>query len=145
MLRVLLAIVALTVTVLASFGPIVGFFALSTENHPFMVLLNVAFCAVAGVLGVGVLWKALRILLSPKVEKAGNVPPLIQPPSPSQSDRQVKSLFRVWILIYAVVGAQMGWVLRPFISDPHAPFMWFCGKEGNFFLGVWRALVSVFS
>lgn len=145
MLRVLLAIVALTVTVLASFGPIVGFFALSTENHPFMVLLNVAFCAVAGVLGVGVLWKALRILLAPKVEAAGNVPPMIQPPLPSQSDRQVKSLFRVWILIYAVVGAQMGWVLRPFISDPKAPFMWFCGKEGNFFLGVWHAVVSVFS
>jgi hypothetical protein len=49
MLRVLLAIVAVTVTVLASFGPIVGFFALSTENQPFMVLLNVAFCAVGGV------------------------------------------------------------------------------------------------
>ena len=108
MLRVLLAIVALTVTVLASFGPIVGFFALSTQNHPFMVLLNVAFCAVAGVLGVGVLWKALRILLVPKVETAENVPPLIHLPLPSQSDRQVKSLFRVWILIYAVVGAQ--WV-----------------------------------
>src|SRR5271170_1613172 len=38
MLRVLLAIVAVTVTVLASFGPIVGFFALSTDNHPFMIL-----------------------------------------------------------------------------------------------------------
>jgi hypothetical protein len=145
MLRVLLAIVAVTVTVLASFGPIVGFFALSTENHPFMVLLNVAFCAVAGLLGVGVLWKALRILLAPKIEaRTENVPPMIQPPLPTQSDRQVKSVFRVWILIYAVVGAQMGWVLRPFISDPQVPFLWFCGKEGNFFLGVWHAFVSLF-
>jgi hypothetical protein len=90
------------------------------------------------------LWKALRILLAPKVKAAmENVPPMIQPPLPCQLDRQVKSLFRVWILIYAVVGAQMGWVLRPFISDPRAPFMWFCGKEGNFFLGVWHAFVRL--
>ena len=39
----------------------------------------------------------------------------------------------------------MGWVLRPFISDPKVPFLWFCGKEGNFFLGVWHAFISVFS
>ena len=135
MLRVLLAIVAITATVLASFGPIVGFFALSTENHPFMVLLNVAFCAVAGLLGVGVLWKALRILLAPKVEAAAatNFPPMIQPPSPTQSDRQVKSLFRVWILIYAVVGSQMGWVLRPsFISDPEGAVHVVLRQTGEF-------------
>lgn len=144
MLRVLLAIVAITVTVLASFGPIVGFFALSTDNHPFMVLLNVAFCAVSGVLGVGVLWRALKVLLAPTATAdTGYIPPVISSYTPNQSDRQVRTLFRVWILIYAVVGAQMGWVLRPFISSPTAPFMWFCGKEGNFFLGVWRATAAL--
>ena len=144
MLRVLLAIVAITVTVLASFGPIVGFFALSTDNHPFMALLNVAFCAVAGVLGVAILWRALKILLAVKdAASASDIPPVISSQMPNESDSQVRSLFRVWMLIYAVVGAQMGWVLRPFISEPTAPFVWFCGKEGNFFLGVWHALASL--
>ena len=138
-LRVLLAIVAITVTVLASFGPIVGFFALSTDNHPFMVLLNVAFCAIAGVLGVYVLWKALRVLLGADEPRPESWPATVPPPIPDGSSRQVKALFRVWILIYAVVGAQMAWVLRPFISDPTAEFVWFCGKQGNFFLGVLKA------
>jgi hypothetical protein len=145
MLRVLLAIVAITVTVLASFGPIVGFFALSTDNHPFMVLLNVAFCVVSGVLGVGVLWRALKVLLAPKAEAAiSAIPPVISSQLPGESDRQVRTLFQVWMLIYAVVGAQMGWVLRPFISSPTAPFVWFSGKEGNFFLGVWHATAALF-
>jgi hypothetical protein len=146
MLRVLLAIVAITVTVLASFGPIVGFFALSTNNHPFMVLLNVAFCAVSGVLGVGVLWRALKVLLAPKPDAStGTIPPVIPSRSSGESDRQVRVLFRVWMLIYAVVGAQMGWVLRPFIRDPSLPFVWFSGREGNFFLGVWHALTGLLS
>src|SRR3989442_10875370 len=51
-LKLLLAVTAISVTVLASFGPIVAFFSLSTENYYFMKLLNIAFFAVAGVLGV---------------------------------------------------------------------------------------------
>jgi len=79
--------------------------------------------------------EALRILLAPKIEAAaGNVPPLIQLPLPSQSDRQVKSLFRVWILIYAVVGAQMGWFCDHYQRSPSCihVVLW---KGGNFFLG----------
>lgn len=86
-LRVLLAIVAISVAVLASFGPIVGFFALSTDNHPFMVLLNVAFCGIAGILGVGVLWKALRVLLGPMIPPplAEDRPFGVPPPLPNES------------------------------------------------------------
>src|SRR6266446_5725717 len=52
-LNLLLATVTMTVTVLASLGPIVAFFSVSTESYNFMKLLNVAFFAVAGFLGVG--------------------------------------------------------------------------------------------
>jgi len=61
-LRLLMAATTITVTVLVSFGPIVGFFALSTESYPFMKLLNVAFFAAAGFLGVGAMIKAWRAL-----------------------------------------------------------------------------------
>jgi len=53
--------------------------------------------APAGVLGVACCGGA-AILLAPKVEAAVNVPPMIQPPLPSQSDRSEVAV-RVWILI----------------------------------------------
>lgn len=39
----------------------------------------------------------------------------------------------IWIGIYALVGSQMGWVLRPFIGSPDAPFTWFRERDGSFF------------
>lgn len=140
-LKTLLGIVAITVTVLASFGPIAAFFSLSTENYAFMKLLNVAFFAVAGLLGVGALLKALRFLLS---APANNLPPVIGQQAAGE-DRQIKRVFRIWILIYALVGAQMGWVLRPFIGDPHSPFAWFRARQANFFIDVWQTILNLFS
>jgi hypothetical protein len=144
-LKALLGIVAITVTVLASFGPIVAFFSLSTENYAFMKLLNVAFFAVAGALGVGALLKALRFLLRPQVTVIGDMPPMIGQKPSADEDRQIKRVFRIWILIYALVGAQMGWVLRPFIGDPQSPFAWFRARQANFFIDVWQTFLKLFS
>lgn len=54
------------------------------------------------------------------------------------------SIFRIWVLIYDLVGAQMGWLLRPFIGDPSLPFQWFRPRSGNFFLAVVSALQNLF-
>lgn len=51
-----------------------------------------------------------------------------------QTPSKAKAVFRVWVLVYAVVGAQMGWVLRPFIGAPGVEFAWFRAKDSNFFL-----------
>jgi len=56
----------------------------------------------------------------------------------------VKRLFRVWLVMYAVVGAQMAWVLRPFIGAPDQPFVLFRGKQSNFFEALWNQLVGIF-
>ena len=34
-------------------------------------------------------------------------------------------LLRTWLVIYAFVGIQMAWVLRPFVGAPHAPTRFF--------------------
>jgi hypothetical protein len=34
-------------------------------------------------------------------------------------------LLRSWLVIYAFVGIQMGWVLRPFVGHPDAPTRFF--------------------
>ena len=57
----------------------------------------------------------------------------------------VKTVFQIWVILFSVVGAQMGWVLRPFVGNPNVPFAWFRGRESNFFEAVFRALASLFS
>jgi hypothetical protein len=59
--------------------------------------------------------------------------------------KHVKTVFRIWVVVFALVGAQMGWVLRPFIGQPDLPFVWLRGRESNFFQGVIRNIQSVFS
>jgi hypothetical protein len=54
--------------------------------------------------------------------------------------RHVRNVFRVWVVIFALVGAQMGWVLRPFIGAPSLPFSWFRQRESNFFEAVIEAI-----
>jgi len=57
---------------------------------------------------------------------------------------KVRLVFYIWVVIFAVVGAQMGWVLRPFVGNPYGPFTWFRERNSNFFEGVLNALVRLF-
>jgi hypothetical protein len=43
-----------------------------------------------------------------------------------------------------VVGAQMGWILRPFIGAPSEPFQWFRERPSNFFVVVWESFLRLF-
>lgn len=52
----------------------------------------------------------------------------------------VRTVFRVWIVVFGLVGAQMGWVLRPFIGNPDLPFSWFRARESNIFQAILDAL-----
>ena len=54
--------------------------------------------------------------------------------------QRAKLVFRFWVVVFSLVGAQMSWVLRPFIGSPSKPFEWFREREGNFFLAVLHAL-----
>jgi hypothetical protein len=49
----------------------------------------------------------------------------------------------LWIFIYAMVGARMGWILRPFLGHPGSSFTWFRVREANFFADVWRAITEL--
>ena len=58
-LKLLVASLAVNIAVLASMGPILAFFSLSTPNYEFIVLLNVIVFAVAGLLGLAFLIQTL--------------------------------------------------------------------------------------
>jgi hypothetical protein len=156
-LRLLIAAMALTIAVLASFGPIVAFFSVTTTSYPFMVLLNVLFFAASGILGLVFLLQTLhRLTLSlPASPVVGEVSPssaaanaepsgALDSPAGSILGRNVKLVFAVWLAVFGLVGAQMSWVLRPFIGNPAQDFSWFRPRESNFFEAVARAIGNLF-
>ena len=56
----------------------------------------------------------------------------------------MKTVFRCWIVVFGLVGSQMGWVLRPFIGNPDEPFTFFRQRQSNFFEAVWHEIVNLF-
>ncbi len=142
-IRLLTASVAVMLAVLASLGTIVAFFSVSTTSYPFMVLLNVAVFAISGLLGLRFLLQTLhRMSVAALGEE--NVLPVdggaqvaFAPPLPvAPVSRSVKVVFRIWLIVFGLVGAQMGWVLRPFIGNPNQPFTWLRPRQSNFFEAV---------
>lgn len=161
-LRLLIAALAVIVTVLASLGPIVAFFSVSTTSYPFMVLLNVLAYTVAGGLGMAFLLQTLHRLslvrpeppLTEAAEQVGEeksasselaLPGALDHAEDQVLSKHVKTVFWCWIILFALVGSQMGWVLRPFIGAPGQPFAWFRERDSNFFQAVWQTLVSLLS
>lgn len=186
-MRLLLAAIAVDLALLASLGPVIAFFTVSTTSYPFMVLLNVLVFALAGGAGVAVLRKALSAVFPPPGEMEalslarGNVATrneaavtfegdatsgddatpgvsaaerasLLESGEQSVEERShrrrarpisastPRAIFKIWIVILAVVGAQLGWVLRPFIGSPGMPFTWLRPRQSNFFAACVEAL-----
>jgi hypothetical protein len=175
-LRLIVAALAVMLAILASFGPIVAFFSMSTTSYHFMLLLNVIVFSVAGFLGLKFLLHTLHRLsiarAMPDEEKGSKTTPsgsaqnyALQTPTTQDGttantqanagaldrvDEQalgndVKVVFRVWILVFGLVGAQMSWVLRPFLGHPGTEFALLRARESNFFEAVLSALSHLFS
>jgi hypothetical protein len=165
--RLLVAALAVNLAVLASLGPIVAFFSLSTTSYPFMVLLNVLVCGVSGVLGLAFLLQTLhRMTVAPRpspplspapaTERPGDTaeaevhvqvieePGALEPLEGYVLGKQVKAVFNCWVVIFGLVGAQMAWILRPFIGAPGTPFEWFRERQSSFFESVFRTLLGLF-
>lgn len=172
-LKLLVASLAVNLSVLASMGPIIAFFSVSTPNYGFIVLLNVVVFAVAGFLGLSFLVQTLN-RLSISTESYQSPVASTQPHSISHivSGREDESIdvvearlddqgpldavegvvlgkherkvFVCWITVFGFVGAQMGWVLRPFIGSPEMEFSWLRARDSNFFQAVFNTLFNLF-
>ncbi len=158
-LRVIVCAITVNLAVLASFAPITAFFTLTTTSYPFMKLLNVVFLAISGMIGLGFLMKVLSrleeayaALDAPKARQAGGeqtggtagIGKRTTRADADQTEGAVaRRLFRVWLIVYALVGAQMGWILRPFIGSPDLPFTWFRQRGGNVFVDVLRTVAEM--
>jgi len=143
-LRLLVASLAVNLAVLASLGPIVLFFSLTTTSYPFILLLNVAAFSLAGVLGLAFLLQTMHRLTGPvplpvPSSDASEQSP-IDLPAGQSLDRHTRLVFRCWIVLFGVVGAQMGWVLKPFVGAPGLEFEWFRERQSNFFVAVLKTI-----
>ena len=56
------------------------------------------------------------------------------------ASRAHRTLRRVWILLYAFIGFQMGWDLRPFVGKPELAVTFFRDDIGNAYVEVPRVL-----
>ena len=184
--RLLLAAVTVNLALLASFGPITGFFTLSTDSYAFMIVLNVAFFGLSGFVGLGFLRRSLSTLFAragddemraaerealaalsagepvtagaardadadDEEEDAARAARAARRAATESVRAQISArlaasqrVFRVWIVIYAIVGAQMAWILRPFVGAPSLPFQLFRPRSSNFFEGFWHSVQALF-
>jgi hypothetical protein len=128
-LRLLLVAIVVDLAVVASLGPVFAFFAASTDSYPFLLLLHVLFCTIGGFVSLFVLRRSAAAAF--RVDPAA--PPL-----------QRHRLLALWCLLYGTVGAQMGWLLRPFLGAPGHPFAWFCARESNVFAALFKTWGDLF-
>ena len=111
---------ALSSVLLAAFVPITAFFLITGANYYFQHLLNIAIAGVAGLFGMYALHEGLSVVC----EKRGVYP------------RKALTIMRAWAVLFAFVGIQLGWSLRPFLGDRNEPFQVFGRYQGNFYAAI---------
>jgi len=125
---ILLSGFVLTSVVIVAFAPIVLFFQMSGDNYHFLQLLHVFIFVFSGFFGMRLVLEALKQAF----EKTGVYPKI------------GLTAFRIWVLIFAFVGIQLSWNLRPFLGSKDMPFELFREEsQGNFYTTVFNALGSM--
>ena len=119
----MLTTITVTSVLLLSFAPVVMFFLLTTSQYQFFKLLNVGVFTVSGIVGVTFLSQGMRIV--------------------SEGVRARRRVVWLWILLYAFVGSQMAWTLRPFVGAPGLPFELFRQLGGNFYANVFVSIGEI--
>jgi hypothetical protein len=111
-LRSLVSAQATLTIVLASLAPLTVVWYASTTNYRSAILFNAVIFGAASLGAQIQLRRSYRALIA--------------------RDRRHRLLLRAWLVIFAFVGIQMGWLLRPFIGDPAKPVEFFrSGRQGN--------------
>lgn len=124
---IMLTAITVTAVVLLSFAPIVVFFLLTSSNYQFFKLLNVGVFAVAGLIGVLFLVQGMRLVSASGREGAG---------------ARLMVVY-LWIIVYAFVGSQVAWTLRPFVGAPSMNFELFRQLGGNFYTNIFASLGEI--
>ena len=126
-LTLILMALALNAILLASCAPIAFFFVVTGSSYDFIKLLHVVVFGFGGAWSMMSLWQGLLVMC----EKSNLYPPL------------AVRILKAWIVVFAFVGTQMAWSLRPFVGTPTMGFQVFRQQEGNFYTGVYGSLAKL--
>lgn len=125
----LLSAMAVISVLLFSFAPItLLFMTTTTNNYQFFKLLNVIIFSLTGFLGIKFFYEAMQAFSENELV--------------GQETRE--KILQLWLILYGLVGCQLGWTLRPFFGNPGMPFELFREMGGNFYLDILRALGEIF-
>lgn len=125
-LALTLTAITTTAVLLMSFAPITLFFLLTTADYNFFKLLNVVFFGISGAVGIIFLNEGMKTVTIPDAKAAG------------VSAR--RTIFTLWVLLYAFVGSQMAWTLSPFIGEPGHEFILLTEPGSNFYANVLQSI-----
>lgn len=124
----LLSTISVIAILLCGFAPVALFFLITVNDYHFFMVLNVSIFAITGIIGVSFLYQVMK------------------PVADNDKDQGIKvrtNILRFWLGLYGFVGSQLGWTLRPFFGSP-GQFELFRPREGNFFTGVFNAIINLF-
>ncbi len=128
MANILLSGFIVFTTIALSFAPIVIFFMVTSNNYSFLKLLHVGIFTFSGVFAVKTILNGLTFSCEKK-----NVYPKLG-----------LNIFKIWIIIFAFVGTQLAWNLRPFVGSRDLPFELFRERESNFYIAVLQSVANLF-
>ena len=121
-LRALMGAQAVLTIVLASLAPYTLVWYGSSDEYEDAILFNAALFGMASLIAQVILRRQYRPLIA--------------------RNRTHLHMLRAWIVIYAFVGIQMAWVLRPFIGNPTGPVTFFRANAwGNAYLELFDLVV----
>jgi hypothetical protein len=127
-LAVILTAITVTAVLLLSGAPITLFFLLTAPSqYQFFKLLNVAIFSLSGLMGIVFLYQGMKVVSGVEQEGAAT--------------RKWVLIF--WMFVYAFVGSQMAWTIRPFIGAPGTPFELFRQLGGNFYTNVLTSIGEI--
>ncbi len=122
-LRAVAATQACLAIVLTSLAPLTALWYASSAVYERAVMFNALMFTLAS---LAAQWM-LRRLYKPLIDR----------------DPRHRLLLRGWLVIYAFVGIQMGWLLRPFIGNPGVPTEFFRTESwGNAYVVVWDLIAK---
>ena len=117
-----------TGVMLVVFAPIALLFSVVTASYHFMKVLHLLIFVIAGLFGVRILWEGLCRM---REKDAGVIESVV-----GLGKRGMVLL--AWLLLYALVGAQLAWTLKPFLGTPYLPDTPpFRVERGNIFVSTW--------
>ncbi|MEN6309893.1 MAG: hypothetical protein ABFD91_19265 [Anaerohalosphaeraceae bacterium] len=125
-LRALLATQAGLTIILSSLSPLTLLWYISFDNYNSAILFNAVIFGCSSVLAQTILMN----LLGPLIQK----------------NQRHRITLLAWLIIYAFVGIQMSWILRPFIGDPKSPTHFFRQDAwGNAYIKLIQIITGLFS